>query len=156
MTSPVVASQVRVDITEHLLGGRPPHRIARELGVELVDVTGIAGALGRTGVRLGRRLTLEQRFRSRTRHIHSGHVLWLDRAERGMPVLVHNGRVHSALRVAWSMTRTDRPIGPVTSTCAMPLCVASDHLVDVAALRRVATVLHQLLGPTSLVAATTH
>ncbi|MCX5239740.1 hypothetical protein OG824_31525 [Streptomyces prunicolor] len=144
----VLAPQVRVDITEHLLGGRPPHMVARELCVAPSDVTDVLRSLGRAGTSLRRRLTIEQYFRSRTRHIHGGHLLWLDHVDHGLPVLHHNRHVHSARRIAWRMTHPTDPQGPVVPGCAMPLCVAPDHVIDHATLRQLARLLHHLFGDT--------
>lgn len=144
----VLAQQVRVDIAEHLLGGRLPHIVARELRVEHDEVAGILAGLGRTGTSLRRHPTIEQHFRSRTRHVHDGHLLWLDHVDRGLPVLHHNGHVYAARRIAWRMTHPIAPVGPVVPSCAMALCVAPDHVIDLATLRQLATILHHLFGDT--------
>lgn len=141
-----LARQVRVDIAEHLLGGRPPHLVASELCVDPAEVTEVLASLGRTGTPISRRLTVEQYFRSRTRHVHGGHLLWLDRVERGLPVLHHGRRIHSALRVAWRMAHPGAPDGPLVPGCAMPLCVAPDHVIDQATLRQLAILLNDLFG----------
>lgn len=145
----VPAQTVRIDITEHLLGGRPPHVICRELGVEPSDVTDVLASLGRAGAPLRRARTVEQHFRSRTRHAPGGHLLWLGEVARGVLLLRHHGRVYSPPRIAWRMTRPGEPDGPVVPGCAIPLCVAPDCLIDRATQRRLGVVVHQLFGDTS-------
>ncbi|MET7746782.1 hypothetical protein [Streptomyces sp. NPDC005385] len=142
----VLAPHVRIDITEHLLGGRGPQVIARELDVDHSEVTDVLASLGRTGAHLRRRPTIQQRFRSRTRHIIGGHLLWLDRVESGIPVLQHDGRMYSARRIAWAMTHPGFPDGPVLPGCTATACVAPDHVIDHITRHKLAALLHQLLG----------
>lgn len=142
----VLPPHVLIDITEHLLGGRGPHLICRELDVEPADVADVLAGLGRTFTHPRFRPTIQQAFRSRTRHILGGHLLWLDRIDQGVPVLWHAGRVHSARRIAWAMTNPGRPHGPVMAGCTVPACVAPDHVIDNATRRKLAVLVHRLFG----------
>ncbi|MEW2164356.1 hypothetical protein AB0912_15390 [Streptomyces sp. NPDC007084] len=142
----VLPPHVRIDITEHLLGGRPPHVICRELNVPHSDVADVLANLGRNYAPRELRPTIQQRFRSRTRHISGGHLLWLDQIDNGIPVLTHAGRVHSARRIAWAMTHPGLPDGPVLPGCSVRTCVAPDHVIDHTTRHKLAALLHELLG----------
>ncbi|MFJ8006156.1 hypothetical protein [Streptomyces fagopyri] len=146
----VLPAQVRIDIAEHLLGGRLPNQIARELEIDSAEVTAAVAEFGPVGRWDRKRLTLEQHFRSRTRHIYGGHLLWLDRVDRGIPVLHHGGRMYSALHVAWRMANPGQhepePAARPVPACDMPLCVALDHALDHATRQHLVAVLGPLLG----------
>ncbi|MFC8676754.1 hypothetical protein ACFUEN_29215 [Streptomyces griseorubiginosus] len=142
----VLAPQIRLDITEHLIGARSPQQVCRELDVTLADVTDILTGLGHGRIGLRRHLTIEQYFRSRVRHIDGGHLLWLDWVERGVPVLVHGGHVYCARTVAWRMAHSTDADRPVTPGCPVPLCVAPEHSVDRPTRRTLARIVHDLFG----------
>ncbi|MGW0800328.1 hypothetical protein [Streptomyces sp. NPDC002692] len=146
----VLPDQVRVDIAEHLLGGRLPSQIARELEVDLGEVMFVIADFGAVGRWDRHHATLEQHFRSRTRHVYGGHLLWLDRVDRGLPVLQHDGRMYSALRIAWLMANPGRkdghPAAPLFPACDESLCVALDHTLDLVTQQQFAAVLGPLFG----------
>ncbi|MFE5140383.1 hypothetical protein ACFRDV_22345 [Streptomyces fagopyri] len=148
----VLPAQVRIDIAEHLLGGRLPNQIARELDIDPAEVTAAVAEFGAVGRWDRKRLTLEQHFRSRTRHLYGGHLLWLDRVDCGIPVLHHGGRMYSALHVAWRMANPGQhdpePAARPVPACDMPLCVALDHALDRTTHQQLATLVIELFGDT--------
>ncbi|MFJ5217242.1 WhiB family transcriptional regulator [Streptomyces sp. NPDC088354] len=58
-----------------------------------------------------------------------GHVGWKGTVDRGLPVFMFRGKVHSAYRVAFVLGHGQAPIGKVKATCGRT-CVAVQHLAD--------------------------
>lgn len=77
-----------------------------------------------------RRMSLEERFQRHTEPVSGGHVRWTGSTSHGTPVVRQGSSTHSAYRVAFRLEYGREPVGPVTSGCGMPSCVAGAHLED--------------------------
>ncbi|GGP55583.1 hypothetical protein [Streptomyces abikoensis] len=125
LSNTVIARQLRCD--RHRVGD-----IRRELGIANVSA---------------QPLTLEEKWKSRTRPVEGGHLEWTgERASGGTPVLRYWPESHSPAAIAFRIKYGREPEGYVRADCGFQHCVAPDHVDDVAARHRTREQLRYLTG----------
>ncbi|MDH6116866.1 hypothetical protein ABH930_000285 [Kitasatospora sp. GAS204A] len=80
-------------------------------------------------------LTVEEKWRQRTRELPGGHLEWTGDTStgRGVPVLRHSGQTYTAGRVAFRIQHGADPTGHAKPDCGVRYCVAPAHQYDTAA-----------------------
>ncbi|WP_327710064.1 hypothetical protein OG912_16945 [Streptomyces sp. NBC_00464] len=105
--------------------------IARTLRVDKHRVGRIRRELGLPNVQ-PQPLTLEQKWRSKTRPVEGGHLAWT--GEHGStsrtPVLRYKDQCHTAAAIAFRLRTGRAPEGYAYSECGYFHCVSPDHVDD--------------------------
>lgn len=139
----------RARLIELAAAGTPTAVIARQLGMDRRDVRRIRNQAGHPAPEHVRQpLTLEQKWRSKTRPVDGGHLEWLgSRAQAsGTPVLRYGEQMYTAYRIAFRIRTGRDPIGQAKPSCEYPQCVAPDCVDDTAIRNRDRGALRAVVG----------
>lgn len=120
------------EITALLRQGRlSNNNIARTLHVDKHRVARIRHELGLPNVQ-PQPLTLDQKWRSKTRPVTGGHLEWT--GERGStartPLLRYKGQCHTAAAIAFRLRTGRAPEGYAFAECGFNHCVEPTHVDD--------------------------
>jgi hypothetical protein len=137
-------------VRELAAAGQSTAAIARELGMDRRDVRKVRAAAGIPALPGGgpQPLTVEEKWRQRTRPIGSGHLEWAGETATGSgtPVMRHSGHTYTAARIAYRIQHGTEPAGRVGPGCGMPHCVAPAHQDDTARQQRDRAALRIVMG----------
>ncbi|WP_158835099.1 hypothetical protein [Streptomyces sp. NRRL S-350] len=127
-------------VRELIAAGLTNTAIGKQQGMERQTVGRIRRELGLPDVPR-QPLTVEQKWRQRTRKVSGGHLEWTgERTAAGSkPVMRHSGKAYSATRVAYRIAHGKDPEGYAKPGCGMPNCVEPTHQLDTADHRPVHT-----------------
>ncbi|MFF7610713.1 hypothetical protein [Streptomyces lavendulae] len=123
--------KLRQDVVDLLRAGLSDRVIARELHVDAKVVGAARAALGLPRTPSGPRpQTLEELFRARTEEVPGGHLRWTGCVSGGTAQVRHDGRLHTAHRIAFTIRTGRAPVGNALPACDMEGCVAPAHVDD--------------------------
>lgn len=134
----------REQITELIGQGRSTEAIARELGCDKGRVRGIRQDLGVPNA-VRQLLTLEEKWRARTRLVDGGHLEWLGE-HVGTPVMRYREKSFTAAAIAFRIRHGRDPQGYAIADCGHQHCVAPDHVDDEPGRKRTREQLRYLSG----------
>lgn len=124
--------KLRQDVVDLLRAGLSDRAIARQLHVDATKVVAATrAALGLPRTPSGPRpQTLEEAFRARTEEVPGGHLRWTGCVSGGTPQVRHDGKLHTAHRIAFTIRTGRAPVGNALPACDMEGCVAPAHVDD--------------------------
>lgn len=121
----------REQITGLIGQGRSTEAIARELGCDKGRVRGIRQDLGVPNA-VRQLLTLEEKWRARTRPVDGGHLEWVGEhvGKGGTPVMRYREKSFTAAAIAFRIRHGRAPQGYAIADCGHQHCVAPEHVLD--------------------------
>jgi hypothetical protein len=134
-------------IRELLHKGLSNEAIARQLRVDRGAVRRIRGLVGVPSPDR-QPLSLEEKWRDRTREVEGGHLEWTgERAGPSRtPVMRYRDKTHTAAVIAFRQRTGRDPVGQVKAECDLPQCVEPAHVEDEPGRTRLREQLRLLLG----------
>jgi hypothetical protein len=121
-------------VRELIAAGLTNTAIGRQLHMERQTVGQIRRELGLPDVPR-QPLTVEEKWRQRTRELPGGHLEWTGDRSTGpshTPVLRHSGATYTASRIAFRIQHGTDPSGHAKPDCGHPQCIAPAHQYDTA------------------------
>lgn len=134
-------------IRELLHAGLSGDAIARQLHVDRAAVRRIRRLLG-LPVPPRQPLSLEEKWRERTRPVEGGHLEWTGErvGPSRSPVMRYRDKMFTAGAIAFRERTGRDPVGQVKAECGMRQCVAPEHVEDEPGRTRLREQLRYLLG----------
>ncbi|WEH40770.1 hypothetical protein [Streptomyces sp. AM 2-1-1] len=137
------------DIVTLLRQGLSNSAIVRELRCDKNRVRRLRTHHGIPAVLL-QPLTLEEKWKTKTRQVEDGHVEWTgSRGSAGTPVLAYRAKLHTAASIAFRIRTGRDPVGYVLPECGREHCVAQEHVEDEPGRQKAREQLRYLTGGTA-------
>lgn len=137
----------RAEITALIQQGKSNSAIARELHCDKARAARIRKELGLPNA-AAQPLTLEEKWRARTRPIDGGHLDWNGEhvGAAGTPVMRYREKSYTAAAIAFRIRTGHDPVGYAIADCDRRHCVAPDHVEDEPGRQRAREQLRYLMG----------
>ena len=147
-----ISPELRAEIERLLHQGLHNKAIAAQTGAHHVTVAKVRQTLGLPVHKSGRKSspTLAEAFQARTEPADGGHLRWTGQINGdGVPVFVHEQRLRSAYRVAFTLRTGREASGQARPGCDFPHCVEPRHIEDQAERSRNRTDFTAIFGQVS-------
>ncbi|NUR04355.1 MAG: helix-turn-helix domain-containing protein [Streptomyces sp.] len=133
MTRRGISPELRAEISRLLQQGLDNKAVSARTGAHHTTVAKVRRELNLPVAKSGRKSypTLAEAFRARTEPVAGGHVRWKGGFNGDqVPMFVHEQRLRSAYRIAFTLRTGRDPSGQARPGCDFPHCVEPRHVED--------------------------